>query len=83
VLGLRLLLRVPRVLGLRLLLRMLGILRPRLILRVVGPWRSLVVVDLRLRRLVLHVRGRHARLRHGVTALAQQALVDRQVIASG
>jgi hypothetical protein len=61
-------------------LRLLG---SRLMLRVVRPRRNLVVVERRLWRLVLHVCRRHACLRHDVTALTEQALVDRQVIVSG
>jgi hypothetical protein len=37
----------------------------------------------RLRCLVLHVLGCHAGFRHDVTALTQQAFVDRQMIVSG
>ncbi|MGY6019009.1 hypothetical protein [Streptomyces spinosirectus] len=58
-------------------LRVLGVVGPRLVLGAVGPSRTLLVVDGRLRRLVLHVFGRHARLRHDVTALTKQTLVDR------
>ena len=64
------------VLKLRLMLRVLGIVGS-LVLRAVGPRETLLVVDCRLRRLVLHVFGRHARLRHDVTALTKQTLVDR------
>lgn len=60
----------------------MGVVGPRPVLLMVGCRRNLVVAAGRLRRLVLHVLGRHTGFRHDITPLTEQALVDRQMFVS-
>ncbi|PTM96789.1 hypothetical protein C7821_104172 [Streptomyces sp. VMFN-G11Ma] len=60
----------------------LGVLGPLPVDRMMVRCGDLCVAAGRLRCLVLQVLGRHAGFRHDITALTEQAFVDRQMFVS-